>query len=258
MQRDGANSNWTVYCSDLALFARLPYRALLEELRMPADHHIHELRVLVDKLLRELDTTLARRRTEMGRPSITPQRLLLASLLQLGKGGSCNSGGRQIGRCGRMQGSGWHLPFARLRFEEGVGRRRNGRYGNRHHHPSHHEPQARLPPCPLGRLYRVWRSLALGTRRRRRRRKSRACSLKTERAICGNGYLPTSTAVPSPLLCQGTGGEKQWLRASGRTWWAHVPRSSFTCLFLPFVSESAPMLCAHSPMSFQPSALRSS
>lgn len=51
--------------------------------RVPADHPIRKLRVLVDTILRELDPVLASRYASTGRPSIPPERLLRASLLQV-------------------------------------------------------------------------------------------------------------------------------------------------------------------------------
>lgn len=53
------------------------------ESRVPADHPIRKLRVLVDTILEGLDRTLAGRYAEHGRPSIPPERLLRASLLQV-------------------------------------------------------------------------------------------------------------------------------------------------------------------------------
>ncbi len=51
--------------------------------RVPLDHPIRKLRVLVDAILGELDAVLAARYAEGGRPSIPPERLLRASLLQV-------------------------------------------------------------------------------------------------------------------------------------------------------------------------------
>ncbi len=51
--------------------------------RVPSDHPIRKLRVLVDGILGELDGVLATRYAEGGRPSIPPERLLRASLLQV-------------------------------------------------------------------------------------------------------------------------------------------------------------------------------
>lgn len=53
------------------------------ESRVPAEHPIRRLRVLVDTILAQLDTTLAGRYAEGGRPSIPPERLLRASVLQV-------------------------------------------------------------------------------------------------------------------------------------------------------------------------------
>lgn len=53
------------------------------EERVPADHPVRKLRVLVDTILGELDELLAERYADGGRPSIAPERLLRASLLQV-------------------------------------------------------------------------------------------------------------------------------------------------------------------------------
>jgi transposase len=53
------------------------------EERVPSDHPIRPLRVLVDSILVELDSVLATRYAEGGRPSIPPERILRASLLQV-------------------------------------------------------------------------------------------------------------------------------------------------------------------------------
>jgi transposase len=51
--------------------------------RVPADHPIRKLRVLVDTILKELDDVLAARYAATGRTAIPPERLLRASLLQV-------------------------------------------------------------------------------------------------------------------------------------------------------------------------------
>lgn len=51
--------------------------------RVPADHPIRKLRVVVDAILKELDAVLAARYAAGGRESIPPERLLRASLLQV-------------------------------------------------------------------------------------------------------------------------------------------------------------------------------
>lgn len=53
------------------------------EERVPSDHPIRKLRVMVDGILGELDGVLAARYAEGGRPSIPPERLLRAALLQV-------------------------------------------------------------------------------------------------------------------------------------------------------------------------------
>lgn len=51
--------------------------------RVPTDHPIRKLRVLVDAILGELDGLLDGRYAEGGRPSVPPERILRASLLQV-------------------------------------------------------------------------------------------------------------------------------------------------------------------------------
>jgi transposase len=53
------------------------------EKRVPEDHPIRALRELVDKLLKDLDPIFEKRYSAFGRPSIPPERLLRASLLQV-------------------------------------------------------------------------------------------------------------------------------------------------------------------------------
>ena len=53
------------------------------EKRVPSDHPIRKLRELVDGLLREMDPVFAARYSDSGRPSIPPERLLRAALLQV-------------------------------------------------------------------------------------------------------------------------------------------------------------------------------
>jgi transposase len=51
--------------------------------RVPSDHPIRKLRELVDGVLAEMDPLFERRYAKTGRPSIPPERLLRASLLQV-------------------------------------------------------------------------------------------------------------------------------------------------------------------------------
>lgn len=51
--------------------------------RVPKDHPIHKLRVLVDAILKDMDSLLGSRYARTGRESIPPERLLRASLLQV-------------------------------------------------------------------------------------------------------------------------------------------------------------------------------
>jgi transposase len=53
------------------------------EQRVPVDHPIRKLRVLVDTILAEMDGIFAARYAAGGRPSIPPERLLRAALLQV-------------------------------------------------------------------------------------------------------------------------------------------------------------------------------
>ena len=53
------------------------------EERVPSDHPIRKLRVLVDVILAELDGEFDKRYAKLGRPSIPPERLLRAALLQV-------------------------------------------------------------------------------------------------------------------------------------------------------------------------------
>lgn len=53
------------------------------EERVPQDHPVRKLRILVDTILSELDPLLAERYAEGGRVSIPPERLLRAALLQV-------------------------------------------------------------------------------------------------------------------------------------------------------------------------------
>lgn len=53
------------------------------ESRIPAQHPLRKLRVLVDGILRTMDADFAALYSAVGRPSIAPERLLRASLLQV-------------------------------------------------------------------------------------------------------------------------------------------------------------------------------
>ena len=57
------------------------YRTLEE--RIPANHPLRKLRVLVDGILASMDETFAKRYSSIGRPGIPPERLLRASLIQV-------------------------------------------------------------------------------------------------------------------------------------------------------------------------------
>jgi transposase len=53
------------------------------EQRVPADHPLRAIRTLVDDVLREMSREFARLYSDIGRPSIPPERLLRAQLLQI-------------------------------------------------------------------------------------------------------------------------------------------------------------------------------
>jgi transposase len=56
---------------------------LSPEQRVPADHPLRAIRRMVDALLQDLSPELAKLYAEVGRPSIAPERLLRALLLQI-------------------------------------------------------------------------------------------------------------------------------------------------------------------------------
>ena len=53
------------------------------EQRVPADHPLRPMRAMVDEVLRELSPQFTRLYAKVGRPSIAPERLLRALLLQV-------------------------------------------------------------------------------------------------------------------------------------------------------------------------------
>src|SRR6202047_1865398 len=56
---------------------------LSPEKRVPAEHPLRPVRALVDTVLEEMSPRFARLYAEVGRPSIAPERLLRALLLQI-------------------------------------------------------------------------------------------------------------------------------------------------------------------------------
>ena len=60
------------------LFSYIP-----PERRMPADHPLRPIRAMVDTVLREHSSESARLHPKTGRPSIPPEKLLRALLLQV-------------------------------------------------------------------------------------------------------------------------------------------------------------------------------
>ena len=52
------------------------------EKRVPADHPLRPIRARVEQVLQEMAPRFARRYAKVGRPSIAPERLLRARLLQ--------------------------------------------------------------------------------------------------------------------------------------------------------------------------------
>jgi transposase len=53
------------------------------EKRVPADHPLRPIRKMVDEILREMSPKFAKLCSDVGRPSITPERLLRSLLLQI-------------------------------------------------------------------------------------------------------------------------------------------------------------------------------
>src|SRR5713101_9038601 len=53
------------------------------EQRVPADHPLRPIRAMVDGILKEMSPQFAKRYSEVGRPSIAPERLLRVLLLQI-------------------------------------------------------------------------------------------------------------------------------------------------------------------------------
>jgi transposase len=53
------------------------------EQRVPADHPLRPIREMVDEALQKMSPRLARLYSQVGRPSIAPERLLRALLLQI-------------------------------------------------------------------------------------------------------------------------------------------------------------------------------
>src|ERR1044071_3910003 len=56
---------------------------LSPEKRVPADHPLRRIRSLVDQVLKEMSPQFGKLYSEVGRPSIAPERLLRALLLQI-------------------------------------------------------------------------------------------------------------------------------------------------------------------------------
>lgn len=67
--------------TDVTQHAMFSYRSLEE--RIPADHPLRKLRVLVDSILQSMSADIEVLYSRRGRPSIAPERLLRASLLQV-------------------------------------------------------------------------------------------------------------------------------------------------------------------------------
>src|ERR1700721_2019066 len=53
------------------------------EKRVPADHPLRSIRKMVDEILKEMSPRFAKLYSEVGRPSIAPERLLRSLLLQI-------------------------------------------------------------------------------------------------------------------------------------------------------------------------------
>ena len=56
---------------------------LSPEERVPADHPLRKIRLLVDEVLKDMSPRFGKLYSDVGRPSIAPERLLRALLLQL-------------------------------------------------------------------------------------------------------------------------------------------------------------------------------
>jgi transposase len=67
--------------TDTQQSARFSY--LSAEDRVPADHPLRAVRVLTDRILSQLSTLFSAMYSKMGRPSIPPEKLLRALLLQI-------------------------------------------------------------------------------------------------------------------------------------------------------------------------------
>src|SRR3989442_6333581 len=53
------------------------------EKRVPTDHPLRPIRAMVDSILKEMSAQFAKRYSDVGRPSIAPERLLPGPLLQI-------------------------------------------------------------------------------------------------------------------------------------------------------------------------------
>src|SRR2546422_8776907 len=53
------------------------------EKRVPTDHPLRPIRAMVDGILKEMSPQFAKRYSDVGRPSIAPERLLRGLLLQI-------------------------------------------------------------------------------------------------------------------------------------------------------------------------------
>src|SRR2546427_950808 len=53
------------------------------EKRVPTDHPLRPIRAMVDGILKEMSPQFAKRYSDVGRPSIAPERLLRVLLLQI-------------------------------------------------------------------------------------------------------------------------------------------------------------------------------
>ena len=59
------------------------YSYLSPEQRVPANHPLRAVRQMTDRILHEMSSVFARMYARMGRPSIAPEKLLRALLLQI-------------------------------------------------------------------------------------------------------------------------------------------------------------------------------
>ena len=65
------------------LYQAAMYSYLSPEQRVPADHPLRAIKKMADGLLEELSAVFSKMYSDLGRPSIAPEKLLRALLLQV-------------------------------------------------------------------------------------------------------------------------------------------------------------------------------